>query len=217
MPKIIVVLISWTLRQILNMISFTRGVVGKMTDNPNFTDPAVPLDALTEAASRAETAYTNRKNGPIAKMENELASQALDELLRQQANYVDSIAQGNPEIIISAGYKTIKGTRTNAVTPGTPGAPKVERLVQGGIKVSVPAVPGATGYMYAIFFGDAVEIEIDGDNLSIPATNVPIMILNGTSRQEIRSIPAGTKFNVMALAQNAAGKSSWGPMISAAA
>src|SRR4051812_1751041 len=102
MPKIIVVLISWSLKKILSMISFTREVVENMTGNPNFPDPAVPLDTLTAAAARAEGAYANRKNGAVAKLENELASKELDDLLREQASYVDSIAQGNPEIIVGA-------------------------------------------------------------------------------------------------------------------
>jgi hypothetical protein len=39
----------------------------------------------------------------------------------------------------------------------------------------------------------------------------------GVLHEEIRSLTAGTKFSVMALAQNAAGKSGGEPLISAAA
>ena len=73
-------------------------------------------------------------------------------------------------------------------------------------------------YTYVIFLGEPVEVEIEDNHLVFPPTAQSFLIINdGTTREEIRSLAAGTKFSVMALAQNSAGKSGWGPLISAAA
>jgi hypothetical protein len=219
MSKTITVLITWRApRKILNMISFARFVVQQMTGNPNFPTPAVTLSILADAATAAETAYNNRKNGAVAKLANKSAAQLLSELLYEQANYVNNIAQGDAKVIAGAGYTPTKDGRTSAVTPGMPGAAKVVRLNTGGVKLSLDTVPGADSYTYVIFFGEPVEVEIEENHLVFPPTVQSFLIINdGTTREEIRSLAPGTKFSVMALAQNAAGKSGWGPLISAAA
>src|SRR6266487_5838686 len=99
MAKIIVVLMTWIKKSALNMAALTHNVVQKMTDNPYFPTPAVSLETLTSAATRAETAYGNRKNGPAAKLENINAAADLDGLLHLQADYVSAIAGGNETII----------------------------------------------------------------------------------------------------------------------
>ena len=219
MPKAIVVLITWSAtKKILDMISFARYVVQQMTGNPDFETPAVPLTTLSGAAADAEIAYNNRKNGAAGKLANENAAQTLSDLLYQQANYVNNIAQGSAEVIASAGYTPTKDSRTFAVVPDAPGAAKVIRLGTGGVKLSLDTVPGADSYTYVIFLGEPVAVEIEENHLVFPPTAQSFLIINdGTTREEIRSLAPGTKFSVMALAQNAAGKSGWGPLISAAA
>jgi len=219
MPKAIVVLITWSAtKKILDMVSFARYVVQQMTGNPNFTTPAVALSVLADAATAAETAYNNRKNGAVAKLANENAAQLLSDLLYEQANYVNNIAQGSAEIIVGAGYTATKDGRTFAVIPSSPGAAKVVRLDTGGVKLLLDTVPGADSYTYVIFLGEPVEVEIEENHLVFPPNAQSFLIINdGTTREEIRSLAPGTKFSVMALAQNAAGKSGWGPLISAAA
>jgi len=219
MPKTIAVLIPWRApRKIPDMISFARFVVQQMTGNPYFETPAVPLATLSSAAANAEVAYNNRKNGAAAKLANESTAQALSDLLSRQANYVNNIAQGNAEVIAGAGYTATKDGRTFAVIPGTPGAAKVVRLNTGGVKLSLDKVAGADSYTYVIFLGEPVRVEIEENHLVFPPTAQSFLIINdGTTREEIRSLAPGTKFSVMTLAQNTAGKSAWGPLISAVA
>src|SRR3954468_2158822 len=105
MPRAIVVLITWSAtKKILDMVSFARYIVQLMTGNPNFPTPAVDLSILADAASAAQTAYANRKSGAVAKLANENAARLLSDLLYEQANYVNGIAQGNAEVIAGAGY-----------------------------------------------------------------------------------------------------------------
>src|SRR4051794_13554982 len=104
MPKMIVVRITWSAtNKILSMVSLARFVVQQMTGNPNFETPAVSLTILADAATAAETAYNNRKNGAVAKLANQSAAKALSDLLYQQALYVNTIAQGSAEVIAGAG------------------------------------------------------------------------------------------------------------------
>ena len=216
MPKFIVVLISWKKNLVLNMVSVARYTVQQMTDNPNFPIPAVSLETLTSAANRAETAYGNRKNGPAGKMENINAAADLDGLLHLQADYVSTIAGGNETIIVSAGFQATKSSRTPAVIPATPGAPKIKTISGNALQIMLDKVAGADSYAYAIFFGEPTEIEVADNHFVIPVTTAPFFIINdGGAREEIRSIAPGTKFSVQALAQNTAGKSQWGPLVTA--
>ena len=216
MAKLIEVLFSWTKKAVLNMVSVARYTVQQMTGNPNFPIPAVSFETLTDAANRAETAYGNRKNGPAARLENINAAANLNELLHLQADYVSTIAGGNETIIVSAGFQATKSSRTPAVIPATPGAPKIKTINGSALQIKLDTVAGADSYAYAIFLDEPVEIEVANNHIIIPVTTAPFFIINdGSTREEIRSIAPGTKFSVQALAQNTAGKSQWGPLVTA--
>src|SRR3954471_11110201 len=143
MPKLIVVLISWTKRSVLNMVSVARYTVQQMTENPNFPTPAVSPETLADAANRAEAAYNNRKNGPAARLENIHAAAALDELLHEQADYVSNIAGGNETIIVSAGFEATKSTRTPAAIPATSGAPKIKTINGNALQLKLDKIANA--------------------------------------------------------------------------
>src|SRR5665647_878026 len=75
-----------------------------MTDNPYFPNPDVPLGDLNDATELLNSSYVTALGG--GKKEKALmhqAEKAWDQLMRDQAMYVDRIAKGDHAIILSAG------------------------------------------------------------------------------------------------------------------
>ena len=99
---------SWAKATLLQQAGFARGTVTAMTGNATFPTPAVTLTAMTNVASRAENAWANRENGAVARDELDNASTDLYDKLHIQAEYVDKIANGNDDIIHSAGFISTK-------------------------------------------------------------------------------------------------------------
>jgi hypothetical protein len=61
-----------------------------------------------------------------------------------------------------------------------------------------------------------VDIEVTENRLIIPATTTSVLtITDGGTREVLRNVTPGTNIHVIALAQNSAGKSPWGPIVSA--
>ena len=90
---------------------FGRGlnVTESMTGNPNFPSPDVPLADLTEATTLLETSYVAGLSGDRQKKAvMHRAEAAWNQLMRDQAKYVDRIAKGDRAIILSAGFNVSK-------------------------------------------------------------------------------------------------------------
>jgi len=103
------VVFSFTHLAVSLLVEFARNMVVKMTGNPNFTEPDVPLDTITTAATTLETKFNAAQGGgkqQTADMHQ--ARIALEDLLHKEASYVDRIANGNEPIILSSGYNTSK-------------------------------------------------------------------------------------------------------------
>ena len=214
MPKLIVVLLNWTLNTQLKMISLALNVVTFMGNNVGtFATPTVVLTVLKAAADRLQAAYDDRLNGDEARIEYENAGIALDILLHNQAIYVNGIAKGDSSIIAKAGYKASSGSKTPKVKCVAPDAAKLGTNAGGGLKITlINKVAGATSYIFVVFFG-AVGTIIVGKNYVKPSIEA-IVITNGKLSESLSGIPAGTTATVIAFAQNSAGISPAGPSVS---
>lgn len=215
MPKPIVVLMNWNDMTPTEMASFAHNIAAKMplaqakltaADPP----PITPAE-MDAAANRLEMAYANRMNGAVAKTEFENADTALDELLHVQAAFVNIAANGNKLIIEAFGFTATTDSRKKAVVPATPNAAKFSGNA-GALHLLIDAVPGATSYCWVIFTSGATNATVT--NTHIVLSGAAIIIPDGGARETLRGvIPAGTVVSVQVLAQNAAGKSSFSPMI----
>jgi len=92
---------------VLERIALASQIVTAMTANPNFTTPNPPLvdittkkTALIAANNDANAKYLAAKDA--VNLRNDLVRD-MDSLLTQEASYVDNIANGNDNIIMSAG------------------------------------------------------------------------------------------------------------------
>jgi hypothetical protein len=214
MTKPTVALISWDNEKPTQMAAFAQGISQSLTTNATvFLHPPVTPATLATAGTRLQLAYANRLNGPQAKTELATADDAVDTMLHQLASYVTIVANGNAAVIESAGFKASSSGRLPATVPATPDAPKVSGNA-GLLHLQTNKVNGATSYCWLIFTGEAATATVTNDCISLPAAPV-IIIPDGHLHEDLHNlIPAGTRISVQGLAQNAAGKSGFSPLVS---
>ncbi|MBL8001906.1 MAG: fibronectin type III domain-containing protein [Flavobacteriales bacterium] len=131
----------------VKLLALLRNVVAKMTGNPNFTTPAVPLDDMAKLADDLEAAIEDATNGSRQSklVRNALVQQAR-EMLRVQADYVRSVCAGDVVKLDSSGYELAKQREPIGI-PGT--AKDMQALFtnrRGEVDLRWKSVHGAHGY-----------------------------------------------------------------------
>ena len=212
MAKPIVVLMNWPKMKSIQMAALAHNIASKINASGQFPDAPVAAKNLDAAANRLELAYANRINGPEAKTEFEAAGNALDDLLRQEAAYVNTLANGDTVLIEAAGFTATNNERKRATVPAAPNAPTVSGNASE-LHLLIPSVPGARNYCWIIFTGEAATATVAETHITL--SGAAIVIPDGTTRETLRGvIAAGTKITVQVLAQNAAGKSGFSTAVS---
>jgi hypothetical protein len=129
------------------LLALLRYVVSKMTGNPHFVNPAVPLADMTTMGDNLETAIQKAKHGGLEDrlVRNKIINDSKD-MLRKQADYVRLTAQGDPVILASSGFELAK-TPEPIGLPGTPFIRFVRMTgKQGEAEVVWTAQHGADAY-----------------------------------------------------------------------
>ena len=215
--KKIKVKMSWARATLLQQAGFARGTVTAMTGNTTFPTPAVALTAMTNAAARLENAWANRNNGVVARDELENAGTDLDDKLHTQAEYVDKIANGNDDIIHSAGFVSTKPSnerlsRIAATEAST--APVLVPQTGGSIKVTVDAVAGARVYCFILVLDGAFNVSIVNGQLEV-AVGTNAIIINSTKRSAtFKNLPAMKPVQVAVATVNSGGVSALSTVVS---
>ena len=149
MPKIKLNLSALTVPE---KIAKARQIVTKMTGNAHFPTPTPNLVSVSDAADFAENANGQAQDArQTAKQKTSALNQAedrLDKLLNQIAGYVESIAGGDEQTILSAGMDVRAVAVATTDTPGQPQAltPTVGDR-DGEIDLSWDTVTGAKSYV----------------------------------------------------------------------
>jgi len=116
-----------------------------MDGNPNFPTPDVPLGDLSDATDLLETSYVAALSGDRQKKAAMHRAEATwDQLMRDQAMYVDRIAKGDRAMILSAGFNVSK-------QPDPPLRPEfsvVRGDKPGSVIVRCKAIKGAYSYVW---------------------------------------------------------------------
>ena len=184
-----------------------------MEGNPSFKTPAVnPADMGTQSGSML-TAYNNRKLGLLGKETYKTALADSNAMMDKQAEYVSEIADGNVEMIASAGFRSTLTTSSKKIVPMAP-QPPVLLNVNGELSMRLKRVKGASSYCYLVFIGELSEVTVTNGQIDVDPKSKVIIIPAGTTRECARGLVTGTKVWVMALAQNSAGKSGFSPAVS---
>ena len=132
-------------------VEFTRNVIAKVKNNPNFADSDVKVEDLEAKADLLETRSVAAMGG--GKEATALMHQTeaeLDDMMRKMAKYVDRIADGDNTIILNAGFNLAKQP-SPAVRPDF----SVELGEKSGsVTIRRQAVDGAKSYIWQYCTGE---------------------------------------------------------------
>lgn len=144
--KRIKVLIDFVRLSVAEKIVFCRNVVARLKANASvFVNPDESLDNVTTLINTLETANMAAADGGHSAVVAMHAAEAeVDEAFRVLAAYVDRIAKGDENIIVTAGFNTSKQPISiqKAELTVTNGANS------GGVKLAAKAVAKAGSYIW---------------------------------------------------------------------
>ncbi len=190
-------------------IQYTRDRVIDMTGNAAFATPDVPLDDWGDSATDLETKYNAAQGGGPAQTElQDAAELVMDDLSRKQAAYVDRIADGSKVIITSAGFSASDVEGTALPAPEKPENHKLTHGEQEGTVISgINKLEGSRAFVTVLKDDPAVDIVVNGDQLTINAGGSKVVIHVGTKRKAtITNLTRGTIYYITKYGFNAAGR-----------
>jgi len=125
-------------------------VASKMAGNAYFVKPDVDVTLLTTTANSLIAAVAKAEDGTMEDTahKNSILT-TLRGLLDRQANYVENIAQNNPEIILSSGFDLASTTRTPALVTGA-SITAVTNVASTKLGVEVTIDENAWGYEFQL-------------------------------------------------------------------
>ena len=126
--------------------AFSLNTAVKMTGNPGYPQPRVPLVSITIAANTfLADAAAAQGGGVLATARRDASRFALELLMREQAAHVQSVAGTDLALLLSSGFFVASTNRTRIVLPQT--VIRNVMTVQSGLfKIIVNPVPTARGY-----------------------------------------------------------------------
>jgi hypothetical protein len=156
------VCVSYKLDKKSALGNFASGVLTNLTDNPSVfpdlpVDPTVFMSLITDQVH----AYGIYKQGGLAqKPAFQQARAAVLNALDQTAKYVDSVANGNEGVIIQAGFKATKGTKTQKKAPGQCTDIVVQHVSTGKMSAMCAKDPLAESYVCIVTEGAALPTSV---------------------------------------------------------
>jgi hypothetical protein len=216
MAKQIVVRISWSIKYPLKMFSLANNVVSQLKANKAlFPFPIIDVNDLELKTELCTTAYNHRKNGSLAKKQYTDKINELNALLHEEAIYVNGIAKGNVENILKSGFETTSKESKKPVVPSSTESAILKTLGNGGLKMSVGKVAGATSYLFVVFTDTVSDIEVDNKSIVISGNPDKVIIVPSSKISEtLINLPIGNTVTVVVFAQNSAGISAASPSAS---
>jgi len=199
MPKIKLNLSALT---VPDKIAKARQIVTKMTGNAHFPTPTPNLVSVSDATDFAENANGQAQSArQTAKQKTSALNQAedaLDKLLNQIAAYVESIAGGDEQIILSAGMDVRAAAVATTDPPGQPQAlTPTAGDHDGEIDLSWDTIPGAKSYV--------IDQSID----PVTPTTWAHSGVSTRSAYTAKSLASGTRYWFRVAGVNSNGQSGW--------
>ena len=137
-----------------DLVEFTNSITTKMTGNPAYPTPAVPLASLTAANTAFQTAIVDAKQGGLAlTAAKDAAREALLPLLRTQASYVQTAANDDLTAILSSGFGVNSINRTSSPL-AKPNIENIDNFASTQLMVRLTTIDNARPYEVRINPGD---------------------------------------------------------------
>ena len=175
-----------------------RNITQEMTGNPSFHNPDPTLPVVESAIDELEKAYTaslNKDKAQKALMRTK--QKVLLALIIKLGDYVQSISQGDENIILSSGFE-VRKTPAPVAVPQAPVKVLVKAAtIDGQLEVSCKSVNTAKSYVFEWCLDPINFKELKGGGI---ATKPRYKALN---------LEPGTKYWFRVMAINAAGNSGW--------
>lgn len=185
----------------IEKIGFFRNVIEKITDNPTYPTPDVPVVDATASVDKLENAYYAARDGShVAVSFMHQCEDETDALFRKLVDYVSRIADGDESKILSSGFQVSKEPAPRQ---------KAEFTVKEGEKPGTvvlrrQAVQGARSYIWQNCQGDAPAAE-NGWSVSGVSTQATF---------EAEGLTSGMKYWFRVAAVTAEGTGAFSPAIS---
>jgi hypothetical protein len=132
---------------------YTTQVINNLTGNPHFPNPPVSLPDLTTAnndyLAKLAVMEDGTKQDKVAK---DIARRVVENMLRQEAAYVQSIAGENLEMLLSSGFEAVKTNRAQ-VALEKPVIERVENPASTQLALRLKPVETARAYEVRMSFG----------------------------------------------------------------
>ena len=140
-------LLDFTKFSLAEKIIFFRNVIDKLTDNPFFPNPDIPLTELQALVDDFETAMLATKDGShtaVSAMHDK--EKIIDHNFHLMANYVDKIADGDETQVLSSGFHGSKQPNPRQ----KPILEAIKGLRSGSLKLIARAILDARSYQWQI-------------------------------------------------------------------
>jgi hypothetical protein len=129
----------------------TGEIVTAMTGNVNFTTPNPDLAVVETARSELAAAHqTALDGGKSAKADQRTKNLALNELLRPLRDYVNEIAVGDEDIVLSSGFEASKVPQSIGKMPQVANLEIISGDGDGSVTLKWRVVYGASTYQIQI-------------------------------------------------------------------
>jgi hypothetical protein len=186
---------------IIEKIGFYRNVIEKVSNNPTYPTPDVPMADATTSVDKLENAYCAARDGShVAVSFMHQCEDVADALFRKLTEYVSRIADGDESKILSSGFQVSKEPAPRQ---------KAEFTVKVGEKPGTmilrrQAVPGARSYLWQNCQGDAPA----------PESGWSVSGVSTQATYEVEGLTSGMKYWFRVAAVTAEGTGAFSTAIS---
>ncbi len=137
--------------------TFVQNVLTEMALYPLvFTTPKVTLALFLAQLNKTITSYNKHIHGSELETDTfEVDYEALMQMLYDQADYVDDIADGRRAVILQSGFEAVTDDRTTHKNDES-----YKQGVSGQVKAVLKARNGATGYVWQYCVYDALGEQV---------------------------------------------------------
>jgi hypothetical protein len=143
--KKIKVLLDFIKLSVAEKIAFYRNIIAKLTDNPTYPTPEVPLTDAKAVVDALEAAFVASRDGShsaiSAMHDNEAAANAV---FYKLAAYVEKVAEGDETKILSSGFHESR----QPISRQKPQLSAADGANTGSVKLIAKAVDRAGAYIW---------------------------------------------------------------------
>lgn len=175
-----------------------RAVVAAMTGNPNFPTPLPTLADVTTATDALELAQQALPGGPAATEIRDIRERELDRLMSDLQVYVESVAQGDAEIVLSSGME-LRDPQSPVGILAAPAELTIKQgPAEGSVKLKWTSVRKNSGY------------RVEGT--TNPSEGWPMVYQSEKARLGIYDLEPGTKYYFRVATLSRAGYEGYSPI-----